>query len=848
MTKILFPTILCTLLTTPGYAQDFLSFGAGSEPAGEIEVVGEVVPVGPGEVDLMIEVTLPPHNYIYSQTSPFGIKSALKVVSSGVTKVGRMKANKLYKTVQDGNLTMEKYYDTVTWKQRLKIDNPRMVAGTTIAAELSGQYCNDDSGICIPIDPPAVIEAVIPDSFQPVAGAAKPNADSKPESTTDSTGAIGPSVTLTPEFRDLNPSPVRLDVSLSPVEAKVGEYVNLTVTATVARPYHIYSTTLSEDVIGGTPTVIDVSQLVGMEPVNTEFTATRKPESKAIETGDILEYFHDSVTWKRQFVITEDTVGAAGTIEFQICTDQTCQPPSTAEFRLALRGEPAIASTADSNSDDKTAESFAEGSQDANLFTFIIAAVGYGFVALLTPCVFPMIPVTISFFLKQGEEKPGGVIKLAAIYCLGIVGAFTVLGLLGAALFGPTSLNTFANDKWLNLVFAAIFTMFGLMLMGMFELRMPSWMLTWSSKKQEAGGVVGVLFMALTFTLVSFTCTFAFVGQLLVWASQGDYFMPIIGMVAFSTAFASPFFVLALFPSMLKKLPKSGGWMNTVKVTMGLVELAIVVKFLSVSDMGFSPNGQPQFLDYHLVMGGWIAIAMITGLYLLGVFRMPHDSPSESIGPVRCMFSLGFVGLAAYIAVGLFSPKQPEGVLWKQIVAFAPPQLETDGMFINHDGLQYSLDFDAASQVAATSNKPMFLDFTGVNCINCRRMEQGVLSRSDVHSVLEDLVRVQLYVDYIPGINKTSDDHERLLERNKTLQSEWFKDVSIPAYVITTPDGEPLAAFKGLDTTGTEFHKFLEAGLERWKSMESIAAQEQKAAQVSRGRESQFRPVSAPSH
>jgi len=261
--------------------------------------------------------------------------------------------------------------------------------------------------------------------------------------------------------------------------------------------------------------------------------------------------------------------------------------------------------------------------------------------------------------------------------------------------------------------------------------------------------------------------------------------------------------------------------MNSVKVTMGLLELAVVSKFLSVADTGFSPTGTPQFLDYHLVMASWISVAVITGLYLLNVFRMSHDSPIETVGPVRCLFSIGFIGFAAYIALGLFSPKAPEGVVWQQLVAFAPPQINhsktEDGFFVEHDGLQYALDFDQAVDTASSNNQLMFLDFTGVNCINCRRMEKGVLASAPVHSVIKDLVRVQLYVDIFPGAQSNPEEGERLLTRNRGLQENWFGDVTIPAYVIATPDGqEILATFKGLDTNGAQFQQFLKAGLQRW--------------------------------
>jgi thiol:disulfide interchange protein DsbD len=235
-------------------------------------------------------------------------------------------------------------------------------------------------------------------------------------------------------------------------------------------------------------------------------------------------------------------------------------------------------------------------------------------------------------------------------------------------------------------------------------------------------------------------------------------------------------------------------------------------------------------------MGCWIAVSVVTALYLLNVFRMPHDTPTDSVGPLGVMFSLSFLGLAAYISVGLFSPKAPEGPLWQQIVAFAPPQIEfssgEDGYFVEHNGLKYALDFDAAVQTASSANKPMFLDFTGVNCINCRLMEKGVLSKQSVHSVLEDLVRVQLFVDKVPGVSGNAEEHERILNRNHDLQDNWLEDVAIPAYVIATPDGkEILAAFKGVDTSGKQFQEFLASGLSKWNR---IAAADAATAVISR--------------
>lgn len=823
MNRYIVPALLCCLMPTTLSAQAPPDFGfggfGGDDAPGELQVSAELEAVDVGILDLKVTVELPADNYIYSATTPFGIKTAVEVTTDGVAKSGGLTSDRAPKVVVDKiiDATMEKFFTKVTWTQRLKVSG-NITAASTISGTLTGQYCNDATHLCIPIDPPEKFEATVPTNYVAPEIAATPAVTRQ---------KLVPRMQLSP---DMAQPPVTFEVSLSPSNPQVGEDVTVTVQANVDAPYHIYSNTLGPDVLGGTPTEISILKSTGLQEMSIGFKASTEPEKKTNDvTDDVLEIHHGQVAWSQTFVVTDEPVSVEGAITFQICNESSCLPPAEVPFQLTAGGgigETVVAGGPTSGTTTKDSTEFGAESGSAELIPFIISAIGFGFVALLTPCVFPMIPVTISYFLKQGTDKPGGTLKLAIIYCLGIVGAFTILGLMGAAIFGPASLNTLANNKWLNLFFAGVFTLFGLMLLGMFEFRVPSWLLTWSSKKQEAGGVVGVLFMALTFTLVSFTCTFAFVGQLLVWASQGDYFMPIIGMIAFSTAFASPFFFLALFPSLLQKLPKSGGWMNTVKVTMGLLELAIVAKFLSVADTGFSPTGLPRFLDYHLVMGAWIAVAAVTGLYLLGMFRMPHDSPSDSIGPLRCVFSLGFVGLAAYIAVGLFSPNAPEGMLWQQIVALAPPQIETangeDGYFIEHDGLKYSLDFDSAVTTAAMDNKPMFLDFTGVNCINCRLMEKGVLSKADIHSVLKDLVRVQLYVDQIPGVNREGEDYQRLLDRNHDLQRDWFGDVAIPAYAITTPDGTKiLSTFKGLDSTGLEFKKFLAAGLSRWDALAS---------------------------
>ena len=820
----------------PKFLSNEFSFGKTDQQAEKIQVTAELVPVDASSVDLNVTVTLPHDHHIYSATTPFGIPTKISITEApGLELQGNMRADRAPKIVRDGTDVMEEFEDKVTWSQRLRAKSGSLPSGLRVSGELTGQYCgNGEGGSCMLISPPEKFTATLAEGVAIPASAAAPIDSGKSNS-----------VTVVPSLRlptGLTQPPIRYTISLNPETPVPGDDITLTIRATIDQPYHTYSMTQDPDVLGTTPTEIILESVIGAEPIGA-IKCMMKPEVKpGLQKNEVIEIHHDSVEWVQRLTATEDVVSVTGQIVFQVCDPRQCLEVTEVSFAVSAgeSGQSAAAvagidgthtNRSGSESDFETADSFGQSSASTGLIPFILSAISAGFLALLTPCVFPMIPVTVASFLKQGQDRPGSTLKLAIIYCVGIVGAFTVLGLLMAVVVGPTALNQLANNPWLNLAFSVIFTVFALMLMGMFEIQIPSWLLTWSAKNQESCGVMGVMFMALTFTLVSFTCTFAFVGSILVWAAQGDYFRPIIGMVAFSSAFASPFFLLALFPGFLKKLPKSGGWMNSVKVTLGLVELAIVTKFLSVADTGFSSTGTPQYLDFHLVLASWIAIALITGMYLLGRFRLPHDSPSDTVGPLRCMFALGFFGLAAYIATGVFSPKAPEGVLWQQIVAFAPPQISYsntgDDFFIEHDGLQYALDFDKAVKTASSSNMPMFLDFTGVNCINCRRMEKGVLATEAVHGVLKDLVRVQLYVDEVPGVKTNPEEHDRLLTRNRDLQQDWVGDVTIPAYVIATPDGnEILATFKGLDTTGEEFQQFLKAGLKRWKQRQSAATQQ----------------------
>lgn len=492
--------------------------------------------------------------------------------------------------------------------------------------------------------------------------------------------------------------------------------------------------------------------------------------------------------------------------------------------------------------------------QSGGLWLFLMTAAAAGFAALLTPCVFPMVPITVSFFQKQAEREHHRPITMALVYCLGIVGTFTLLGVVMSSLFGAASLNTLANNPWLNLFIAGVMVFFGLNLLGLFEITIPSFLLNYTSGQESRGGLVGVLFMALTFTLTSFTCTFAFVGWLLAMAANGARLWPVLGLLVFSAAFSLPFFFLALFPSWLKKLPKAGGWMNRFKVVMGLLEIGAAFKFLSVADLAWNPV--PTLFDNELVLSAWIVLLIAMGIYLLGWVRLPHDMPTEHVGVGQFFVALSCLGLAAYMAVGLYGGTKPSGQLWSMIAAFAPPKFEeagapgvqtargagweTDGHpgetgvaragqelgpTLQHGDLRYALDYRRAMAHGAKTGKPVFLEFTGVNCVNCRKMEQGPLASPAVRKRLREFVCVQVWMDQIPTVQDPQ-ERARLLRQNRELQESWFDDSTMPAYVVVGGDPDLVKRGKGVgilaeklgyDANAEAFTRFLDEGLGIWR-------------------------------
>jgi thiol:disulfide interchange protein DsbD len=410
-----------------------------------------------------------------------------------------------------------------------------------------------------------------------------------------------------------------------------------------------------------------------------------------------------------------------------------------------------------------------------------------------------MIPITVSYFTHQGEIGEGKPLKNATIYTLGIIGAFSILGFILALTLGASGANQLASNPWINLFIAALFTYFALSLFGMYEIQIPEKLRQFSLKQEGRGGVVGTLFMAVTFTLTSFTCTVQFVGLLLVAASQGQWFWPMIGMVVFSGAFALPFFFLALFPQYLAKMPKSGGWLNSVKVIMGFLELAAAFKFISNTDLVWGWG----FFSHNAVLAVWAVLMLLAGVYLLGKIQLPHDSPVKSVSVPRLMLSTAFLTFGLYLTSGLFG-QRIHGIIY----AYLPPAVEGNSGSVMTNGASMAEEYEWYSEVeeglaeARRTGKSVFIDFTGYTCTNCRWMEANIFTKQEVKDRFGQMILVQLYTDGGPN-HKEKQQYE--IDR--------FGTAALPFYVILSPDDKVITTFPGMTRNLEDFLDFLDEGL-----------------------------------
>ena len=492
-------------------------------------------------------------------------------------------------------------------------------------------------------------------------------------------------------------------------------------------------------------------------------------------------------------------------VRYQLCNDTFCLPPKTTRVsfagsedvkKSAISNQPSAVSPENPKANDQLPT--ANRQPPTDLWPFIWLAVSLGALSLLTPCVFPMIPITVSYFTNHAAGSRARSVKLAGIYSLGIIATFTILGMLLAIFVGAAGINLFASNPWINLVITAIFLFFAFNLFGAYEITVPSGILSkldalTRSKEGEGGGIAGALLMGLTFTLTSFTCTSPFVGTILVSASQGSWKMPLIGMLAFSTIFALPFFVLALAPQLISQLPRAGGWMNSVKVAMGFLEVAAAMKFISNVDLVWKWG----IFTRDIVLAVWIAIGVILSLYLLGKFQLSHDSKPERLGAFRMFSAVISLAISFYLLTGLFGAKLGE------IESFLPPDLgNSSSRFLGKgdEELKWIMnDHDAALAKAKAENKRVFIDFTGYTCTNCRWMEANIFTKKEVEDELKKFILVRLYTD----------GEGEIYERQQKMEQDVFGTVALPFYAVVDSNGKTIASFPGLTRNVPEFVDFL---------------------------------------
>lgn len=610
------------------------------------------------------------------------------------------------------------------------------------------------------------------------------------------------------------------------------------ITANIDNGYHIYGFTRHSE--GPVPTTIKFDNADGIE-LDGPLTVSQEPVKKVDATFNLqLETWSGSVTFSQPFVVVNPAAasGLSGYVRFMACNDANCTSPKTEKFSLILPNA-AVPNTGADNTDadglDKAASKLISHENpvlaqdtDFDIYAPVTSAqisavnnawwyllvMGFlgGLLALLTPCVWPMIPMTLSFFLKKTKSRAKSIID-AIVYGFSIIVIYLVLGLAITLIFDAGTLNDLATSAVFNLIFFALLVVFAISFFGAFDIKLPSkWSNKMDSMADKTSGYLSIFFMAFTLVLVSFSCTGPIIGTLLVEAaSNGSITGPALGMGGFALGLALPFALFAFFPTLLKEMPKSGGWMNTVKVVLGFIELILSLKFLSVADLAYGW----RILDREVFLALWIVLFVLLGMYLLGKLRFSHDSVKEHTGVFPFFLAVISFSFAVYLLPGLW------GAPLKSISAFAPP-LNTQDFNLYHSEVREFTDYDEGMRYARENDMPVMLDFSGYGCVNCRKMEGSVFDTEEVRQLLNDkYVFIKLMVDDKADLAQpysVEENGKELLittvgEKWSYLQRHKFNINSQPYYVLLNGKGEMLNKPRQYDENITAFVEWLEEGL-----------------------------------
>ena len=631
-------------------------------------------------------------------------------------------------------------------------------------------------------------------------------------------------------------------------------------TAAIDKGWHVYSTDLGDG--GPISATFNVEKISGAEVVGK-----LKPVGKEISTFDKLfemkvRYFENTAQFVQKLKLTGGAYQIEGYLEYGACNDENCLPPTQVPFKFSGKAEgaakEAAAAAAETKAEEQPAKqetvsgtapvaaiggadgpteikvadkvdlwkpviselnSLGETTSQEDMSWIYIFITGFagGLLALFTPCVWPIIPMTVSFFLKRSKDKKKG-IRDAWTYGASIVVIYVTLGLAITLIFGASALNALSTNAVFNILFCLMLVVFAASFFGAFEITLPSkWSTAVDSKAEATSGLLSIFLMAFTLSLVSFSCTGPIIGFLLVQVSTtGSVVAPAIGMLGFAIALALPFTLFALFPSWLKSMPKSGGWMNIIKVTLGFLELAFALKFLSVADLAYGW----RILDRETFLALWIVLFALLGFYLLGKIKFPHDDDDSKVSVPRFFMALASLAFAVYMVPGLW------GAPLKAVSAFAPPMQTQDFNLYNNEVHAKFDDYDLGMEYARQHGKPVMLDFTGYGCVNCRKMELAVWTNPKVSDIINnDYVLITLYVDNKTPLPSPVKIVENGTERTlRTVGDKWsylqrvkFGANAQPFYVLIDNEGKPLNKSYSYDEDIPKYIEFLQTGLENYK-------------------------------
>ena len=788
------------------------------------------------EVELIFKVNVIKDWYIYSSNQKEDVMAipatAELNADSSFEVIGKLYGvNPKHKFDQIWGDTVEYFGAKGEFRQKIKVlSNNLKISGT-----LDFQTCTDVTGQCVPGEQDFVID------FIKVTGGEKEPTETPTQAAPQNLLNQGPGVRKVTSWKLSKEG-----------TAEVGGEIDLVFNVEVDDYWYIYSSDLAPDA-SPFPAKVTFEETDGFEVIGDLIPTNPKKKFDNFFNEEVT-YFSGKGEFKQRIKILKPDFQIKGELDFQTCSDvEGLCINGSEDFDVALSaledGAKKITTTTgvvtgtNSKASQSSFEDLLKPEDDGSLWGFFITAFLFGLAALLTPCVFPMIPMTVAFFTNSSQSRAQAITK-ASIYGVSIIVIYILIGLLFTSLFGVGIANELATGAIPNIIFFAVFVIFALSFFGLFEIVLPSGFVNKMDKKANKGGMFGTFFMAFTLVLVSFSCTGPIVGTILIESFQGQVTKPVVGMLGFSSAFAIPFTLFAIFPGMLKSLPKSGGWLNSVKVVLGFIELALGFKFLSVADQAYHWG----LLDREIYIAIWLVIAVLLGFYLLGKLRLPHDDEVQKTSVPRLVLAIISFVFAVYLLPGMFGaplkglsgylpPLSTHDFSVKEIIreeieaakisgsvtetGFPTKVKYSDILHLPH-GIKGFFDYEQALAYAKKVKKPLFIDFTGHGCVNCRKMEEYVWSDPEVlRRLKEDYIVVALYVDdktELPESEWYTSEFDNKVKKtigkqNFDFQITRFNGNAQPYYVLLDNNEAPLVRPKAYDVEVSNFVEFLDKGL-----------------------------------